>query len=473
MLICSITIKIINLLPLDNRLKCFIFGLMENLIYYADPCMKETQARVEDVLPLDERQKRLVKAMGRSAEAVCAVIFDRTIFYPEGGGQPGDRGWIELGDRRLEVIDVQKLHNNVVHGGDDPAAGEDTDGGLGIVPVHFVGCPVGEISPGDQVRLILDWNHRYFFMQQHTAQHLLSGLLHSMFNIGTVSVHLGSEELTIEVSEPEVDDEKLMRLEDAANDAILEGLPVTGVFMPHDEAERLGLRREIKVSTDVRVVRIGEVDSIACGGIHVSRTSECRIILYQGQERIRGNVRLIFRAGSSAMEQIRREHGIIRRLCAANSAVPDELVQLNEGLSRSLALEKQARGKMATMLAKSIIGEKASKESGVAAFVAEGDMAELVDFKAFADASEGFDDLALAVARLDGSKMLWLIVLNGRYSEIGLGQLRQGVLDRFGCKGGGRPPVYQGMAPGADGMVVDGFLKGFVGMLEERYGKLP
>ena len=146
---------------------------MTDLLYYKDPYLKETEATVVEI---------------RNG----MVVFDKTIFYPECGGQPGDRGsfgkWV--------ISDTRK----------------DKDG----TPLHVI---EGELPPlGTTETLSLDWDHRYFYMKEHTAQHLLSSLLYHMYSIGTVAVHQGEEILTIETDRSDIDEDVLLSVEERAMD---------------------------------------------------------------------------------------------------------------------------------------------------------------------------------------------------------------------------------------------------------------
>lgn len=448
---------------------------MENLVYYQAPYQRTLDAVVTKV---GEPNAHALKALGKTAGAgsVRAVQFDKTIFYPEGGGQPGDCGTLIIEedsrsgesepDRNLagscfRILDTQKLHNNVDHkdsravGGED---NEDSEGGLGIVPVHLVECADGDLVPGMHVKLVLDWEHRYSFMQYHTAQHLLSGLMFRHFQLGTVAVHLGQEDLTIEIPEGEVSDASMRELEDLANDAILKGLETSSCFMTHGEAEKLGLRRSIKVSTAVRIVRIGDIDSIACGGLHVGNTSECRIVLYQGQEKIRGNVRTIWKAAGPAMEQVHQDRRTVKELCALQSAQPEELTGISVNLQKSLAEERQARAKMATMLASAVLEQRIDSETGISAFVMDTPYLEL---KNFGEAAEAYGDLALAVLKKDEGKLLWLVVLKGKYGAVPFSEVKSKLLGALGARGGGKPPMYQGMATETSEAARSAFLDGF------------
>ena len=243
----------------------------------------------------------------RSADAVVtalsdgAIILDRTIFYPEAGGQPGDRGTFGP----YEIKDTRKGKDGEI--------------------LHILADGSAHPSIGDRETLTLDWDHRYFFMKEHTAQHLVSALLFSDAGIGTVAVHHGEDGFTIETDKAEIDDAVLLRIEDSANDAIRRRLSVWQDEVGHEEAESLGMRRSIKVSGRVRLVHIDGVDVVGCGGVHVSSTSELGEIAYVSSERIRGHVRTFWKCGERAVKYRRLNASVLRSLSVIFSSEPENV----------------------------------------------------------------------------------------------------------------------------------------------------
>ncbi|MGN0907064.1 MAG: alanyl-tRNA editing protein, partial [Bullifex sp.] len=261
---------------------------MTEMYYYTEPYRKVLPATVTSVSPK-------------------GLYLDRTISYPEGGGQPGDRGMIN----GIPYGDTQHEGDEIIHVMKDTSS----------------------FRPGDSVTLELDWAHRYDYMQQHTAQHLLSGLMYKNHGIGTLSVHQGEDILTVETDRSEISEEVLLMLEDEANRAINEGHAVYYREMSHEEAEGLGLRRSIKVDGDVRLVYIDGVDVIACGGIHVASTSEIGELSYAGSEMIRGHVRTVWRTGDRAKAKRRRDASLAKSLCALLSSQEDRILSSAEKLA--------------------------------------------------------------------------------------------------------------------------------------------
>lgn len=272
---------------------------MTELLYYRDGYLKSVDARVIDV-----------KADG--------IILDKTIFYPECGGQPGDRGTFGS----FIIKDTQKSES-----------GE---------PLHLIDGAKPNI--GDTLTLTLDWAHRYKFMIEHSAQHLLSATLFRVFGIGTVAVHQGEKILTIETDKAEIDDDVLLKAEDIANVHVREGLRIYQEEVEHKEAEELHMRRSIKVEGRVKLVFIENLDVVACGGVHVSNSREIGEIHYLGKELIRGHVRTIWCVSDEAVEDRRENERALKGAYKLLSAARDTLsASISRVLDENIELKRKVK----------------------------------------------------------------------------------------------------------------------------------
>lgn len=400
---------------------------MEKL-YYTSPYLKQTACRIEKVLI----QEGSANDKADNGKPDVLVLTDRTVFYPECGGQPGDRGF--LGP--YEVVDTRK----------DPSSDS--------ILVVRIGEGQSLLEVGMELPLVLDWEHRYKYMAMHTAQHMLSGMMYTMFGIGTVAVHLGEDYLTIEVDRKEVEPSVVDSLISAANDVIMEGHKVLYHEMSHSDAEALGLRRSIKVEGDVRIVEIEGVDRIACGGVHVASTSEIRLVYCVKHETIRGHERLYFKCGLNAVEHALGSVSLCEALALKFSCPASEVLSKVDSLNDALNDAIHARNNLAKQLAGYRL--KDSVSNGIAAFVCSD-----IDISAFVQASNEMEDLALCVVRPDKDRSLWLIVLKGRYGKVDFNALRTSLLPMIEAKGGGRAPVFQGSSLCKDGTLIAGFLDSF------------
>ncbi len=263
-----------------------------------------------------------------------AVVLDRTAFYPEAGGQLGDHG--RLAD--IGVVDTQELDDGrIAHvlAGDAPSVGASV---------------AGEI----------DWARRRQHMAQHTAQHLLSGTLLDRAQAATQSARLGESALTIDVARDRIPEAELAAAEDLANDIIDDDLAIRAWFPDPGELASLKLRRDPKVTADIRVVAIGDFDYSPCGGTHCARTSQLGAIRIIGTERYKGMTRVTFTAGKRGRAEMFSRDQVLRSLATQFSCGPAEVplaVDKMRASSSSAAAEITAlRGRLADAIVATLNG---------------------------------------------------------------------------------------------------------------------
>ena len=361
---------------------------MTDKLYYEDGYLRETEATV--IAVTDE-----------------GIILDRTVFYPEGGGQPGDRGTFGT----FVISDTRK--------------GPDDD------PVHII---EGEKpAVGEKKVLCLDWDHRYFYMMEHSAQHLVSSILFSCHGIGTVAVHQGERFFTVETDKSEITDDVLLSVEDEAAAAIRENHRITQREMGHEEAEALGMRRSIKVDGRVKVVFIDGLDRVACGGVHLGSTGEIGEIQYCGQERIRGHVRTMWKCGPLSVDFRRQNHEIVKEASAMLSAEPETLLSSIRRLSEENQ-ELRHSLRSAFERAASLELEAHRGEGSCAMFCTDGDISSFEGLFSENDGQEAF-----------------IIDAKGRFmfhgTKEGFDKLKSG-LASYSLRGGGRGGLFRGSVQG-------------------------
>lgn len=214
-------------------------------LFYTNPYLMEASAKIMDI-EVKENKAR--------------VLLDRTIFYPEGGGQPSDRGVIKGNGFRIEVEKVEGK-NEIWH-----------EGTLkGRIP-----------EKGEEVKLELDWEWRYENMRQHTGQHILSAILKRMYNSDTTGFQIFPEYNKIEINfDEELTWEHILAAELEANEVVWANIPVEiEEYEKLPKEVRSALRKSLPedISGKIRVVKIGDVDLIPCGGTHVKNTGEVGFI---------------------------------------------------------------------------------------------------------------------------------------------------------------------------------------------------
>ena len=400
-------------------------------LYYEKPYERTSTATVVEI----------VKWKG-----IDAIILDRTVFYPEGGGQPGDRGI--LGNSK--VVDTQS----------------DDRGQL----LHIVSGQTAH-TVGDTVTLHLDWHHRYDYMQQHTAQHLVSGTLHRLLGIGTVSVHLGHDAMSIELDADTINESDIHLVEDEVNAIVRRSVPVTAQVVSQEDSTALGLRRPVKVDGEVRIVRIGEYDTIACGGIHVADSTELISVQFLRSERIRGHVRTFWTAGERSVALVRRNRELVdavgSRLSVPAEAILQGIATLQEQLADTRYQIRNAVSRSATLLLDRQL-QVAEHANGIPLVVFDAAQWTEDEFKILPELVLSVESLALcAIKEREDGKLAWVVALKGMEDGQSVFQaVRQIPLLLIGGKGGGKPPLWQGV--GTDPLQKSQFLEQMVALYREH-----
>ena len=301
-------------------------------------------------------------------------------------------------------------------------------------------------------------------MEMHTAQHVASGLLYTHFGIATVSVHQGQRILAIETDATEVPLSTCYTLEDLVNKEVLASHAVHYEVHSQETARNLGLRRSIKVEDEgVRLVVVEDVDTVACGGLHVANTREIEYFHYAGQEKIRGHIRLIFTVGSIAKEEIRNTEAAVASLGTLFSSPLDTLVEVAKQTLDQAASDKAQLQAAREQIAKILLDREVEKAKKIGTIpLVLWSIEQELELKTLASALPFFEDLALCAIKEEGDRLLWLIALVGKASTlIDFNTKKKELLALIDGKGGGRPPLYQGVGKG-DGKA---FLSAFEALL--------
>jgi alanyl-tRNA synthetase len=310
-------------------------------LYLADPYASSFEATV---LNLDkDPQGRLF------------AVLDRTLFYPESGGQPSDRG--SLGS--AAVVDVQ----------------EDAAGGVR----HYIDSPL----PVGHLEGVIDRVRRFDHMQQHTGQHVLSRSFIEVAKLYTVSFHLGEDVCTIDLDGPAPNDEAVARTEWLANSIIWENRPVLVRTGTPDQMKDEALRKAIPEGvTEVRLVEVEGFDTIGCCGTHVRRTGELGVIKVLKTEKTKGVYRAHFLVGRRAFADFAKKHDVVRNLANRFTTAVDAL----EDKMEKLHAETQRLRKDGQRIAKKLAVYEAERLLNGAA--PHGDRVYVVEV--FPDADEEF-----------------------------------------------------------------------------------
>lgn len=234
---------------------------MTDKLFYQDSHLSGFEAEVISCEPMEGEKGRY------------EIVLDQTAFFPEGGGQYADHG--SLGG--AEVLDVQERDGQVFHITDRP------------------------LEPGMSVKGQLDWEERFMKMQQHTGEHIVSGLVHGRFGYNNVGFHLGSEDCTMDFN-GEITREELREIEVEANRAVWKNLEVQALYPSPEEAGKMEYRSKIKIEGQIRIVVIPGYDVCACCAPHVKRTGEIGMIKLTDVQRYKGGVRVTMLCGIRSLK---------------------------------------------------------------------------------------------------------------------------------------------------------------------------
>jgi len=351
------------------------------------------------------------------------VVLDRTAFYPEGGGQPGDTG--TLGG--VPVSDTHEQEGEIVHW-----------------------CQ-GPLSEGAEVAGELDWERRFDLMQQHSGEHIVSGLVHAAFGWDNVGFHMGADMVTIDFSGP-ITDEQLREIERKANEKVWENLPYVVSWPSKEELGTIPYRSKKELTGAVRIVTVPGVDICACCGTHVSATGEVGLIKIFSSQKFHEGVRLELLCGrrayehaSALIEQNRENSGLL-------SAKP---LETSEAVRRLLS-EHAACKMHAAQLETAVFRAKAESVRGAG---------DCLVFEPALDA-EGVRKLADAVTAVCGGIAAVFSGADGEGYKYAVGQengdVRAFVKDMNAAlsgRGGGKPFFAQGSVQ-ADRAQIEAFWKG-------------
>lgn len=334
------------------------------------------------------------------------VELDQTAFYPEGGGQPADTGTLD----DAQVVDVHTTDVAVVHL---------TDRALTV---------------GSTVVGRIDWGRRFTHMQQHSGEHILSGVVKRLFGFDNVGFHIGADGMTIDFS-GELSDEDLKKAERLSNEAVYRNLPVSVGFPSPETLSQMAYRSKIELGDDVRLVTIPDTDCCACCGTHVQRTGEIGVIKVLNRQKYKGGMRLSVVCGSRALTDYVQKNDQSNTLSILLSLKPtdiiDGVVRLQAESSALKATNARLREQIIDLKVDALVSRVSRSEATAPAVAAYETEAILPNA---ADANDGTlpdrtrrliqfeedltpDDLRLFASRLAARTQCTAAVFSGRENE--------------------------------------------------------
>ena len=249
-------------------------------LYYEDVYQKEFTAEVLEC---------------RETDRGYEVVLDQTAFYPEGGGQPCDLGTLN----GISVVDVQEKGSEIVHYTEKP------------------------LETGSKVTGKIDWARRFDLMQQHSGEHIVSGLVHEAYGYDNVGFHMSSDVITVDFSGV-LTETQLAEIEAETNQKIWENTPVEIFYPPKEELEKLSYRSKKELTGQVRLVRFPGSDLCACCGTHVTHTGEIGAVKILSVENFHEGIRMTMICGKRVMDYLNMIDDQNHQISVKLSAKTDE-----------------------------------------------------------------------------------------------------------------------------------------------------
>jgi len=375
---------------------------------------------------------RLLRAEAR--DDGWRVVLDRTCFYPGGGGQPADRGWID-GE---PVLDVWTSGEDIIH-------------------------VLARKPPKERIRCRIDMDRRRDFMEQHTGQHIVSAALWRVGKYTTVSVHMGVDTTTIDLDVAEVPLADLTEAESLANRIIRNDLPLDFVHTDLEGAGGYDLRKPTDREGAIRLVRIADFDTVACGGLHLDRTGRVGMVKAVGVEKIRSQARTVWKMGGRALEDYRGKDALVSGFKAALGAGQEDLTarlgRVLQDLEETRRRVSHREHQLADMLAERLRDASRPCEKNGLQVVTESwrDEQDAL-LKMVVKRLMAMEGIAVCLLNRGDAGLRWII---GHSSDVHLPfeDLRPELLAAIDGRGGGRAPLWEGS--GAHTAGADTFLQIF------------
>lgn len=388
---------------------------MTEKLFYQDSYLSEFHGKVLSCTSLSSEH---------SSEAKYEAVLDRTAFFPEGGGQSSDTGTLTCKEETVQVLDVQEQ-----------------DG----VVVHFIS---GYLNQGETVIGKLDFQERFSKMQQHTGEHIVSGIVNKHFGYNNVGFHLGKDGVTMDYDGP-ITQEELRKIEYEANQAVAENIPVQVLYPTKEELEGISYRSKIEIQGQVRIVQIPGYDSCACCAPHVKDTGSVGMIKLVGAIHYKGGMRVSMLCGFWALVDYNQKEESVVTISNRLSAKQEQVVQAVERLEQEIQEQKEKVKRLQQRYVELCLKE--AKES-----CRENPKAPVLLF------TEEMDAIAMRnfvndAMKLTGGICGVFVGDDARGYRYVLGSLEQDICaagkqinERFQGKGGGKPPMVQGSLVGCE-----------------------
>lgn len=289
---------------------------MTEKLYYKDAYLKEFTAKILEVKDLNDN--------------TCLIKLDRTAFYPEGGGQLPDAGILEFNDGiRANITDVQEMEGEIWHTAKLLSLNSPSDDNSDILSDSYF-SDAGKSSnmhkypaAGNTVRGTIDWERRFDHMQQHSGEHIVSGMICSSFQCNNVGFHMGEEIVTIDY-DTRISFDQVLRVEAMANAYIWEDHRLLELRPSEEELKTMAYRSKKDLDGDVRITSFPGADTCACCGTHVSSSAQVGLVKFISAKNFHDGTRLELLCGKRAADFLIMNYAENKKIAVMLSAREDK-----------------------------------------------------------------------------------------------------------------------------------------------------
>ena len=372
---------------------------MTEKLFYQDSRIRKFTARVEACRETEKNQYE--------------VVLDRTAFFPEEGGQYADSGRLFQGEQEIPVLDVQEKNGILIH------------------------YTEKALQEGTEITGEIDYEERFSKMQQHTGEHIVSGIVHRRFGYNNVGFHLGNEEVTMDF-DGMLTMEQIREIEREANEAVAANVEIQVLYPTKEELKDIAYRSKMEIEGQVRIVRIPGWDTCACCAPHVTATGEIGIIKLTGAIKYKGGMRVSMLCGFRALEDYNRKEESVIAISRKLSAKPETIVEAVERLEKEIQAGKEKIIRLQEQYIKGILAGVKPEDTCVLLFEEELDPAAMRSF--VNDAME--ITTGICGVFIGNEEEGYRYVLGSK--EQNINAIAKEMNQAFNGRGGGKPPMVQG-----------------------------
>lgn len=364
------------------------------------------------------KENHTVVTSCENADGKILLQLQDTIFFPEEGGQYADTGYLIADGKKVRLLDGQLKNGEIFYQAEE------------------------EIAAGTEVDCVLDWEMRYMRMQQHSGEHILTGVIHNKYGYNNVGFHLSDDSPVTLDLDGTLTAEQIAEAELTANRAVYANLPVTASYPTKEELKTMDYRSKIEIEGQVRLITVGDaeqtVDVCACCAPHVARTGEIGLIKVISAQKYKGGIRLNILCGERAFRYFQEQSDIVSALARKFSTSMDKVAGCVDGQTAEIAALKQ---QVAELTAQQLAAQIAALPEGKhACLFADGTLAAAAMKDSFNAMAERFSGYVGVFAGNDESGYRF----NAGSVALDSRELMKKMKETLDAKGGGSAEMVQG-----------------------------